>query len=286
MTISDHLFTLKYIFMQTQLPLRQWLAIGACCLFLSCQKDIVQDDEQRVLSQAALKATAAGQVNTFKGPQVTVGHGKARSWISVNHEGMPIEIGIELTSKAVESLSEHDMFDEHIPFALPLHQKAMGLTPFEHIVVDWNPHGHPPASIFTVPHFDFHFYMIPEEEQLAIPPYPLAPAQHDLLPPTGYMPASYFPDPGGVPQMGKHWGNRSVAPGTFTHTMTLGSYNGEVTFVEPMVTVQGLETQVLNIPYAQPAIYQEHGVWYPTQYNIYKIGDKYYVSLSNFVWSD
>jgi hypothetical protein len=272
--------------MQTQLPIRQWLFIGACCLLFSCQKDIARDDDQLVLSPAAQKATATGQVNTFKGPQVTVGHGKARSWISVNHEGMPVEIGVELTSKAVESLSDHDLFDEHIPFALPLHQKAAALTPFEHIVVDWNPTGHPPAGTFTVPHFDFHFYMISEAEQLAIPPYPLAPALHDLLPPTGYMPTSYFPDPGGVPQMGKHWNNRSVAPGTFSHTMIYGSYNGEVAFLEPMVTLSALEVRSLNNDFAQPAAYQKEGVWYPTEYNIYKIGDKYYVSLSNFVWSD
>ena len=271
--------------MQTRFPFRQWLTIGSCLLLFACQKDVADDDQNNILSPVAQKASAATKINTFKGPQVTVADGKARSWISVNHEGMPIEIGVEISAKAMESLTAQGAYDEHIPFALPLHQKASDLTPFEHIVLDWNPHGHPPQSVFTVPHFDFHFYMISKEEQLAIPPYPVAPLQHDLLPPAGYMPASYVPDPGGVPQMGKHWGNRSVAPGTFTHTMTYGSYNGEVAFVEPMVTVSAMETQVLNQAFAQPAIYQEHGVWYPTHYNIYKIGDNYYLSLSNFVWS-
>src|SRR4051812_20501784 len=29
---------------------------------------------------------------------------------------------------------------------------------FDHVTIDWNPHGHHPIPIYGKPHFDFHFY--------------------------------------------------------------------------------------------------------------------------------
>jgi hypothetical protein len=207
-----------------------------------------------------------------------MGSGFARSWITLSHTGVPSQIGIEMTREAITSMGE-----ENGSFVLPLHHKAIDATAFEHIVVDWNPHGHPPGGIFTVEHFDFHFYTITNAERMAIPIYPLAMAAFDKLPPAGYMPASYLPDPGGVPQMGKHWSERNVAPGTFTKTMIYGSYNGKVTFIEPMITKQTLLSgSEFSLPFAQPTLFAEHS-YYPQQYNFYMADGKYYVTLSNFV---
>jgi hypothetical protein len=35
-------------------------------------------------------------------------------------------------------------------------------------VINWMPEGHPSPMVYTVPHFDFHFYMIPNAERLNI----------------------------------------------------------------------------------------------------------------------
>lgn len=243
---------------------------------LSCQKETLSEPAEESTEMVA-KANQSTKYNTFKGPQVEVGSGYARSWIRISHTGVPAEIGVEMTREALTP-GEHGG-----SFVLPLHHKAIDATAFEHVVVDWNPHGHPPSGIFTVPHFDFHFYTITNEERMAIPIYPMAMAAFDNLPPDGYMPASYTPDPGGVPQMGKHWGNRSVAPGTFTKTMTYGSYNGELAFIEPMITQQVLVSGAeFSLPYAQPTLFAEH-TWYPSRYNFYVKNGKYYVTLSDFV---
>lgn len=260
--------------------LHRALVLSSCFALFACQKDTTLSEQSPELSAAAKKADASEKTNTFKGPQVEVGYGKARSWITVNHEGEPQQIGIEMTSAAV--LSMEDLYPESgASFILPLHQKAQALTPFDHLTVDWNPHGHPPAGINTVPHFDFHFYMMPVEERLAIPFGPSSPV------PAGYMPDGWAIDPVNIPQMGAHWSDRTVPPSPLQATMIYGSYAGKVTFVEPMITLVELTTdQGMNIPYAQPRIYQEHGVWYPTEYSYYRSGDKYYVVLSDFVWSN
>ena len=160
------------------------------------------------------------------------------------------------------------------------------MTAFDHITVNWNVHGHEPAHVFDVPHFDFHFYMISVAEQTSIPPYPLAPADFDNLPPPSYWPDMYFPTPQGVPGMGKHWADGFFAP-PFSKTMIYGSYKGKFTFVEPMITMSTIMSGTsYSIPYRQLHVFVPDHKFYPTVYNIYKDAatGKHYVTLSNFVW--
>lgn len=252
--------------------------------FISCQKEVMQPDNT-VLPGVAAKTKSTEKYNTFKGPQVVMGEGHIRSWININHDGVPLEIGIEIPEKALIGLSHDPMDFAHNTYILPLHQKAKEVTAIDHITVDWNPEGHEPETIFTMPHFDFHFYRISVDEEKAIPPYtPETAALIDNLPPMQYWPSGYFPTPGGVPQMGKHWLNEIPAPGTFTKVMIYGSYNGAFIFEEPMVTLDYLtNTTWSSTDYAPQQSYAESG-YYPHTYNVYKdeASGNYYVSLSNF----
>jgi hypothetical protein len=67
----------------------------------------------------------------------------------------------------------------------------------------------------------------------------------EKLPPAGYLPANYFPTPGGIPRIGKYWlvENAPELRGIpFTKTSLYGSYNGKVMFYEPMITCEFLFT--------------------------------------------
>jgi hypothetical protein len=224
-------------------------------------------------------------ITTVKGPEITMGNGKANSFFKIDKSGNPLEIGFEMSSEALAGLPQDPTNFAASTFILELDQKAKDLTPFEHLVINWQVHGHPPLNVFTVPHFDFHLYTITLAERLAIPPYtPATAAQIDLLPPAGFMPASFKADPGGIPAMGKHW--IEALPTSFSHVMVYGSYNGQVNFIEPMLTLALLQAgTTTNISYAQPQNFAKAGKWYPTQYNIYKDNQtlKHYVTLSEFV---
>ncbi|CAN5177238.1 DUF5602 domain-containing protein [soil metagenome] len=224
--------------------------------------------------------------NIFKGPEVQMGNGKARSWISINHAGLPIELGIELTDDALYGLPQDPKDFAAATFVLPLHQKARDITPIDHIVINWNVHGHEPEHVFDVPHFDFHFYMITLADQLAIPPYEVAPAGFENLPPHANWPDLYFPTAGGVPQMGKHWIDGTFAP-PFSKTFIYGSYNGRFTFLEPMITRDYLlQGTTSSTAYRQLHVFDPANKYYPQQYNIYKntVTSKHYITLSNFAW--
>ncbi len=122
-------------------------------------------------------------------------------------------------------------------------------------------------------------------ERMAIAPYtPATAAKFDLLPPAGFMPSSYRSDPGGIPAMGKHWiDSTTITP--FSHTMVYGSYDGQVNFIEPRVTLAVLQAGTsINTTYAQPQNFAKTGKWYPTKYNIYMDEThKHFVTLSEFV---
>ncbi|WP_136669019.1 DUF5602 domain-containing protein [Flavobacterium sp. H122] len=270
--------------------MKKLVLIGSLFLIFSCtQEESSNDDLLRNTPQSVSQRFDPEKVNIFKGPEVEVGNGIARSWISIKKEtGIPQELGIVLTPEALENLPDNNEHGER--YIIPLHLKARQYTPFDHIDLNWNPHGHLPPGVFDVAHFDIHFYLISLEEQDAIPVWsPDTDAAFNNYPPSGYMPSDYFTPPGPAtaePKMGKHWlpvNLESLLP--FTKIMIYGSYNGKLTFVEPMITMDYLMShQDFSEAYSQPQYFNKGGN-YPRRYNIYhdsKTGN-IYITLSDFV---
>jgi hypothetical protein len=249
-------------------------------VFTGCQKEISEKHEDILAARTIPAQLNAAFVNTFFGSQVEVGSGKLRSFVRINHENVPQEIGLELTQGALQNLplppagvTGEYSFD----FEIPLHQKALEVTPFDHLEFDWQPNGHPPQGIFTLPHFDMHFYMLPLEQQMAIP----APNSSNLNTlfgpvPIGYLPADYSIAGAPVMQMGRHWLDKTssvLAPtlATFQHELIYGTYDGKVVFLEPMVTRNFLLSDTeFHQAIKQPTVFNPTGTYYPTRYNIYK----------------
>ena len=227
-----------------------------------------------------------------------VGNGMARTYVVLNAKTgqAPIELGIALDAKALEGLPSRGM---ELSFVLPLPQHSP--APYTFAELDWNPMGHPPAGVYTVPHFDFHFYTIPLEERNSIlPTDPNFAAEARNLPTGEYVPPFYLVpgDPAAlaVPMMGVHWFN-ALAPELqallghpdqyqpFTKTFIYGSWNGRFTFFEPMVTRDYLLTHPNFVgSISTPALYPEAG-YFPTAYRVtYDAQAKEYrIALTNFV---
>ena len=189
--------------------------------------------------------------------------------------------------------------DYELRFALPQELAARGLTPFQWVSVNWNPMGHPaPAPpVWAVPHFDFHFYIMPEDAVAGIRPGPCSELidcddfQRAQIPvPAQYIHADHVDVGAAVPAMGNHLIDTKtpelvIAGREFTHTFIFGAYDGQITFYEPMITLAYLETRPdLCVPIKQPQAWQTEG-YYPTTYCIrYLAGDeRYTVSLEEFV---
>lgn len=223
---------------------------------------------------------------TFKGAEVTMGNGKANSFFKISGQGIPMELGMEFTATALTGLSQNPSDFANLTFALPVDQKVLDLTPFDHLAITWAPAGHPPAGRFDVPHFDFYFYIMTVAEQNAIAPYsPATAALFENLPPADQLPATYTSIPGGIPRFGKSWVDAQM-PLPLTHSLVYGSYNGKVVLQVTMGTKTIVESgTTINAAYAQPQNFEKTGKWYPTKYNIYKDQqtNKHYATLSDFV---
>lgn len=265
------------------------ISIGLCGC--SSNDEFTSGTSSEINSSSTLK-TKSAKFNVFKGPEVNYGSGKARSWISIDKEGFPLEIAIEFTPEVLSDLSELHAGHEDAT-VLTLHQKAKEVTPFEHIGLNFQPEGHGP--VFWTPHFDLHFYTITNEERLAIPPYdgndPAIVDAYNLFPDMSKMPDDYykFPTSGGAyGKMGKHWVPNDWQTGysQFTHVMVLGTYAQKNNFIEPMITVDYLLSgETFTGAYSQPQTFEEPGNNYPTKYNIYhdELTGNIFITLSDFV---
>jgi hypothetical protein len=243
---------------------------------------------------------------TYKSNEVHMGNGKVHSWMTFNEEGTPVSLGFSLDDAALTGLPEASGGGghNHSSIELPLPPEIVSITPWNHIVIDWNPAGHGPPPYLS-PHFDFHFYSITSADRKAIPVYTASPNTFNKFPGYDYFPTNYFcpgdtntkaPTQGGPralgdaaePQMGYHWidiTSKELQPGgVFTETFVYGSYNGKMNFIEPMVThafFQGVTSWSRSIP--QAAKVQKSG-YYPTTLSITHANGMYTLALENLVF--
>lgn len=185
---------------------------------------------------AGMAPLAAAAQGTAFGPEMPLGEGTVRAFAETDAAGLATRIGIEMTEDAVGTLG-HDM----VFVTVPLPEAALDAG-YDHISLDWMPHGHAPGDLFGVPHFDVHFYMITEAERLAIDPAdPLFMEKAANRPSADLMPPNFVPPPelDPVPAMGEHWLDVTdpVFGGQpFEAVLIYGAWDGDVIFVEPMVT--------------------------------------------------
>ncbi|MFC7446313.1 DUF5602 domain-containing protein [Rhodococcus daqingensis] len=208
---------------------------------------------------------------TFYGPSTGIGDGTARTFVELGADGNPTGVGVRLTESGLAGLPTHEGKPAEV-FNLQFPEQVSG-TPFEFATLDWNNHGHEPIGIFDKPHFDLHFFMMNEENVAAIVPTdPEFEAKAAILPDPQYVPQDYVPAPfPPIPQMGAHWfdSTAGVAPGMdFTEVFINGSWDGEYSFLEPMMTRDWLLTKpTFRQDIKQPQAYQESG-YYPTSYSV------------------
>lgn len=216
--------------------------------------------------------------STHYGPSEQLGDGTARAFTITDADGNPTAVGVRMTASSLDGLPE-----TAAPPPAPPPPGAMVMvdfpdeasaTVFDHVMIDWNALGHPPAGVFDKPHFDVHFYMTDMASVMAIDPAaPDFTAKAANLPEAQYIPQGYVPDPDGpVPAMGVHLfdGSTPIVPGQydFTEVLIAGAWDGDYTFLEPMITRDFLLTRpTVHEQIPQPAAYQQTG-YYPTTYDV------------------
>ncbi len=206
--------------------------------------------------------TSPNPAGIYKAPAVALGDGQAYSWVELDKNGKPVSVGVNLTADALTGLG-----DAMTETKLQVPSQASG-TNLDHVMIDWNPHGHEPAHIYDLPHFDFHFYMVDDAFLSQITAVGADTLKTNKQPAAGYLAPGYVLPPGGVPDMGNHAVDMTSGEfngKTFTETYIYGYYNGNMIFYEPMITVAYLMSKPdLTKPISVPQKFPKTG-YYPTQ---------------------
>lgn len=237
----------------------------------------------------ACSTSTTDHSGTFDVPAQKLGNGTVSTFVTLDRDGNPTEVGLHFSRAALDGLPTADPApNQPLTVDLTFPEQASD-TVFDHVMLNWNAQGHDPTPLFGIPHFDFHFYMTDMAAQHAIDPAdPGFVAAAANAPAPQYVPQDYMMIPdSAVPMMGVHWadGSTPLVPGQFQFTQLVinGSWNGKYTFVEPMITRDWLLTQpTLDQDLKQPKAFQASG-YFPTRYTVNYSSDTYTVAFTGLV---
>ncbi|QPV61942.1 hypothetical protein I7X12_14435 [Halosimplex litoreum] len=302
--------------------LRRVGAVGTAALTAGCTGETPSSDADTEPSAQTRSASNGGETpaatadrpfppegRTEWGDRVTVGDGAVRPFTTAGPSGGTDSHGVLLdrdalqglpSAKSLEAAGEDEFPDKYGPAggAAEIHTKwslqffvpfpRVPDTPITFLGFNWNPGGHPPEGVWTVPHFDVHFHMRPPEAVDAI----AGPRAPEYSLPDRYVPEGYARPPNEsarvVTDMGEHLFDPSAPEhdgGSFTNTLIWGVADGgdgvgELSFVEPMLTRAFLRdhTGTDRRAIAQPDTYRSAGN-YPTAYAVRDVPEREAVAV-------
>jgi hypothetical protein len=238
------------------------LVVAASSFIFACDKEKNKDKE-------------------YKSEETALHNGKVWTSARVDKDGKPLSVSIVLNDAALASVPLGQPSDHMSPannLLIPVSDKSG--TPFKFIMLNWNSSGHEPDNVYTLPHFDFHFYTSTQGEVMNY----MDATKLEAEPGAGYIPANHITGPG-VPMMGKHYIDATspeLNGQTFTQTFLFGSYDSKVVFYEPMITLDFLKnTNSFERPIPQPSKFQQAG-YYPTKMKISKHNGVTEITLEGF----
>lgn len=239
------------------------LVVAASSFIFACDKDKNKDKE-------------------YKSDEASLHGGKVWSSAKVDKDGKPLSVSIVVNDAALNSVPLGQPSDHMSPqnnLLIPVSDKSG--TPFKFIMLNWNSSGHEPDHVYTVPHFDFHFYTSNQNEVMGY----MDETKLNAEPDAAYIPANHISGPG-VPMMGKHYidvNTPELHGQNFTQTFLFGSYDSKVVFWEPMITLDFLKnTTQFERSITQPSKYQQSG-FYPTKMKVTRHDGVTEISLTDFV---
>jgi len=202
-----------------------------------------------------------------------------------------LAVGVTFSQKLAEDMPEPGDGPAGAIASLNFPGIVQDTTFLYHLEIQSNIHGHATApgnvnpNRNAVPHFDFHFYSIPEELVWLIPGQTAPPAPPRV--PADLLPAGYTQPGLSLPQMGRHsapaW---SLSDPDFLSTIMLAGFlpdASQMHFLEPMISQDvflGEEDFTLDVP--MPAAFGR-AMLYPTRFQTMFNGDSWSLVFSDFV---
>ena len=103
--------------------------------------------------------SSIAQAVAIWGPPVTLGDASVRSFVEASDAGEPLAIGVAFPREALQGLPDHDpgLYVVSLP-------TVVALPPYNHIVLNWMPHGHEPERAAV--HQHIHLWLLWRQDEL------------------------------------------------------------------------------------------------------------------------
>ncbi len=208
-------------------------------------------------------AAAGADTRLAFGDTVLVDGQPVTTWARLDADDSPVEVGVTVAHGILRQPPA--MLGSGPAGAIAVvdfPREVQSSSILNHFEMHWEEHGHTPPP-FMLPHFDLHFYAIPSRQVAGIGAADTAAPAPSRLP-AGYV---YGGPEAFVPQMGGHALSTADLGGPFTAVLIMGYYQGDMIFVEPMVTRQLFEEK-RDFAFAIP-MPAEVGArtWYPGRFD-------------------
>jgi len=245
--------------------------------------------------------------NVFYGNPLSLGNGEVRTFVKVNDEGNPSDIGYIFNKAALTGLPEEPVFPTATLRLFPPLPADAPDTAFKHVELIYWSQGHDPAlsgiADLKHPHIDFTYFFITNQERDLICPNPdinnpVSPylCTGDELakvlepPPPGAIPTDFIQVPPfvtfyGLQRAGTAYFDPSETLDPFTETVFYGFNEGSLSYIDVPISVDVLnefgeqpQGGSFTRPIKQPSggIYPKSG-YYPTSYTLtYNPGEETY----------
>jgi hypothetical protein len=237
-------------------------------------------------------ARDAQGVRVIWGDFAIIDGSRVATWALVSpHDQSILAVGVTFDLDLAEDMPDEGAGPAGAIASLDFPAIVQEATFFYHLEVQSNPHGHatPPGNVNpnrnAVPHFDFHFYSIPEELVWLIPgqkPPPAPPAV-----PADLLPAGYRQPGPSIAEMGRHAApNWSFTDPNPLSTIMLAGFlpdGSSMHFLEPMISrdvLLGGENFTLDVP--MPRAFGRE-MLYPTHFDAVFHGNACSLVYSDFV---
>lgn len=202
--------------------------------------------------------------------RLSLGKGHVQTVYRLHRDGSPRMIGLTISEAAMETLPTYPVHDGNTQFDIdgdgmidPMKECAGGHErvlffpeieglPFKWMMFNWQPMGHGPPHVFNKPHFDLHFFIQDYIARNFIRTGPCGlilncddEVRAKQVVPDPFNPVG-FGLPGAAGRMGNHLIDPNVPPangGPFTQAFAYGTYDGHISFWEPVYAVDWLQTK-------------------------------------------
>ncbi|MCC5633255.1 hypothetical protein LC613_37850 [Nostoc sphaeroides CHAB 2801] len=231
----------------------------------------------------AFADTGTAGAAEFFGRSQPLGEGFARSFVTLDDQGNPSEIGVTLTPGALSLPTGNSAPDIPVFLSLPTEASVEGLN---HIELTYRPGGYPwLPQAFAVPRFTIDTFLIsPQERSLICPnaniddPQSTCPRNQlatALKPPEPeFLPQNFLPTGIVEPRFGARYFDSDLLPPLiqgqtpFTTLYDYAFFNGQMSLIGFGSTIDVLETQPnISNPIKLPNSYPKSG-YYPTGYSV------------------